>query len=543
MKFKTLSFSIFVSLLIFLIYFILPPFWGTNDEPGMADAIRGIGVSAIPSEYLLFSNNLHGLIIQSIPEFFGVSSYAWATVLVLFLVVWSISILFFSKEYNSFIDPILFFCLAIALAARAIVFPQFTMNAGLLFIAGVIFLKIYQEKKLLTFLIMSIIFMFWSSLIRLEMFMFSMAVCFPFFFNKIFFIKKYFISAAILLVFSLSVNYWSNQKYLASDWKEWKTWQDERVYWMDYGGFDRLLQHPDVYKKDGWVENDLFLLKTWFFADRELIKPAKLNQLRRQVESKISIDVKLKNSENGLLAVFDSEVIVLTIFAGLILAWYRTWRALFALLIAAAGFFYMGWIGRPGQIRVYIPILYSLIIYPIIFHQGELKKISKLVFIILFSFVFVYQLYPLYLQNKQLVQQSEKLSRDMPFLRKQQYIVAWGAAYPYVETFPVLKTHLNTLKPSIYSLGANTLNPYTFAYQADINGYGLVHKLKKRESLLIATDINRLRLLDEYCKTRFAHTLFYKRLPEVSFELYNIFCSDISDARLLNTAYEVIPIN
>ena len=118
------------------------PQWETNDDVGMSMAAHGYGIAATGSPNLIFSNVIWGYLVRSIPQINGVLGYSIATMLV--LVIFGMVMLYALRRLG-FGWLVSLAVLALVLV-RPILFPQFTINAGLLTVGAIVCWHLYGNQ-------------------------------------------------------------------------------------------------------------------------------------------------------------------------------------------------------------------------------------------------------------------------------------------------------------------------------------------------------------------------------------------------------------
>ena len=127
---------------VVLVCAFCPPIWETNDDVAMAMTAHGYGIAAVGTPIIIFSNVLWGHLVRGIPTLGGIDGYSIATLCVLVIV--GATSIFALLHFRSGIIA----CAAIVSMAllRAVLFPQFTVNAGLLVVAAVVCWQIYAKN-------------------------------------------------------------------------------------------------------------------------------------------------------------------------------------------------------------------------------------------------------------------------------------------------------------------------------------------------------------------------------------------------------------
>ncbi|MDR0233609.1 MAG: hypothetical protein LBI31_02225, partial [Zoogloeaceae bacterium] len=126
---KDMVWALVVSLaLVSALCFYFEPKWDTNDDVAYSMIAHGYGAAAISLPTLVFSNVIWGYFVQSIPQINGVLGYSIATLGV--LVLSGVVVLFALRKVG--LSWIVSCAVAIFLLVRPVLFPQFTINAGLM---------------------------------------------------------------------------------------------------------------------------------------------------------------------------------------------------------------------------------------------------------------------------------------------------------------------------------------------------------------------------------------------------------------------------
>ncbi|MGH8674445.1 MAG: hypothetical protein ACREVG_09065, partial [Burkholderiales bacterium] len=110
----------------------LQPYWETNDDVAMAMIVHGYGIAAAPDPATVFQNVLYGRLVQALPEPFGLQGYGVATYGLLLLSFAACCLALQRAGAPRVPAAVALF----AIFAPALVYPQFTLVAGLLGAAG-----------------------------------------------------------------------------------------------------------------------------------------------------------------------------------------------------------------------------------------------------------------------------------------------------------------------------------------------------------------------------------------------------------------------
>lgn len=126
--------------------------------------------------------------------------------------------------------------------------------------------------------------------------------------------------------------------------------------------------------------NDIDLIKVWFFVDPNIADPAKLNKMLAEVGPPPVQSNALTNGWIGI-KMLTHPVLIPGFLAALFLMLLQLSRKLLVIWALCLGaFFALGMLGRPGVLRVYIPVLSLLLISPLLAQgtghraQGTLRR-------------------------------------------------------------------------------------------------------------------------------------------------------------------------
>lgn len=126
---------------ITLLYRFFQPYWETNDDVSMSMVAHGYGLAAIATPNLVFSNVLWGYPVRAIPTLYGIYGYSTATLLVLLSV--TTFLLYSLRSLGAGCSRSLLILLL--LLVRPLLFPQITLNAGLLTLAAILCWQLYLQ--------------------------------------------------------------------------------------------------------------------------------------------------------------------------------------------------------------------------------------------------------------------------------------------------------------------------------------------------------------------------------------------------------------
>lgn len=378
---RSLGFSLGVMMLLtaaVCLFFVVR--WQTSDDALMSMIAHGYGVAAYGSPNLYYSNVLWGYLVRAIPSFGGVLGYSWATLATLFVVGWAL--LYFLIRLGA---GLLVSVLAVVLImARPMLFPQFTIHAGLLAVAAVAGWQVYARFKVRSVLWIACVLAFLGYLIRYRECMLILGVALPLLpWRDLRSDRSLQVAFGALVLAMALASFLDHRAYSGSEWKMFKEIYAARET-FDSGAGVWLRQRPDILLRHGYSPHDIDLLGAKFFIDPEMERPQALHAMLAELGPLFSQKGRINL---GLQSVWGlSEYILWPLIlagAGLfaliprkktVVVWGGCLAALFAV-----GVWY-----RPALLHVCIPLVSLLMIAPLMsgLAQGVRRKIAGLVLLL-----------------------------------------------------------------------------------------------------------------------------------------------------------------
>lgn len=496
-----------LALLVSLIFVValctfFHPTWETNDDIAMSMVAHGYGIAAVGSPNLIFSNVLWGYLVRLIPTTNGLVGYSLATISVL-IVTGAIISFGLLKSGIGFIGSIL--CL-ILIMSRPVLYPQFTINAGLLMVGAVISFHLYSKTKGFLTLAFGCILVLFSYLVRSQEFFLLFLVALPLLPWKE--IKQYrtpkLAIAAILLAIGFSAIV-DHNAYQGPEWKVFNELNPARAAFTDFGAGDQLKQRVDILQRYGYSLNDVDLITNWFFVDPNIANPSKLGAMLKELGPLPTQANALMNAWQGIRALFHPDILAMVLAALLLCIIYPGWRVNITAGLCVSAVFCFGLLGRPGVLRVYIPMILLLIIAPLVIKHAVDTRRKYLALSVLSIAVF-FNTSVLYTEAKTSELSSKEIYQGLNDLPSYP-IVTWGAGFPYEAAYPAFAS----VKPSLkmYGLGVFTLAPFSVAFSEQKKQRSMITMLSLEDGLPVIGAEKNLALLDIYCNERL-HGSFVK---------------------------------
>ena len=270
---------ILTTALIITLCLTFNPRWETNDDVAMSMIAHGYGLAAYGSPNLIFSNVLWGCLVRAIPTINGVLGYSVATLAVLLVAGWA-TLYFLLRLGVGYFTGLLAVALLIT---RSTLFPQFTVNAGLLTVAAIIGWQVYARWGGVGNLVIACLLAFFGYLIRYTEFFLVLGVALPLLPWRALRDRRQmqiaFLLLGVVIASAAAFDYWS---YSGPEWQHFVELSPTRAPisdFLNYGVGWHLKQHPEVMAHHGYSQNDIDLVSNWFFVDPQIADPKSLNAM------------------------------------------------------------------------------------------------------------------------------------------------------------------------------------------------------------------------------------------------------------------------
>jgi hypothetical protein len=478
---------------VILLCLIFNPRWETNDDVAMSMVAHGYGIAAYGSPRLFFSNVLWGAIVRSLPSVDGLLGYSMAALLSLALAA-AAMLYFLLRAGAGYIVGLL--VLAVVFA-RPVLFPQFSITAGLLSVAAVLGLRAYGRDGSNANLIAACCLGLLAYLIRAPEFALVAGVGLPLLpWRKLARSRAAWLTAAglaVCIACATVIDVWA---YSEPGWQSF--WQANwvRAPFTDFGAVDKVLQRPDVMQRLGLSVNDVRLMGGWFFADPKLMNPELLKTLLGEIPILTATKASFASGCDSVFLMFSPQLFPSALAGFLVLALFIRPSLLLAWVICLAAMFAVGVAGRADTLRVYIPLVSLLLVIPCAtaFSQSRWKHGAVICVLLLDGVMNAGQL------RKEVAASDEMLRQTRPgkFVSRESTVV-WGGSLPFEYVFPVFTRVADLRDTRIYSLGVLTLAPFSVAAEDERAGKGLLARLRSEAGIpLIAASYYRS-LLETYC--------------------------------------------
>jgi len=337
---------------------VVEPFWEINDDVAMAMIVHGYGIAAAPDPSTVFQNVIYGRLVQALPDLFGIQAYGLACYGLLILACGACCFaLHRASAPTALAAPAVF-----AAFAPALVYPQFTLLAGLLAVSGLLVL-LGPASRLSAFeSVLGGTLLVLAALVRLDEVLLIGAIAWPFLLGISRPARARSFAAIACAVLLIAVCAAMNRAhYEAEAWREFQAVNKQRVRFTDYGYSRYFLKHPLDAVLAGFTFNDLRLLETFFFADPRLFSVERFERATRDVNPLFWVLSNLSTAGELVRPFTHPQFLALASLLALI-AWRfpaRSVRWSVALLAAAMVLGVL--VGRPGVTRVVVPPLAGIL--------------------------------------------------------------------------------------------------------------------------------------------------------------------------------------
>ena len=484
---------------MFVLYALFKPIWETNDDVAMSMMAHGYGLAAFGSPLILFSNVLWGHLIRAIPEINGLLGYSTATVGVLAIV--GLTMMYGLLRLGlSYVTSVL--CVILVLLRPAL-FPQFTINAGLLMMSALVCWHVYARKKDWRALFAGCFLAFCSDLVRSQEFFLMIAVALPLLPWRALLSRPMARIALLCLALAIALAALLDHKaYQGSEWETYNTLNPARAPFTDYGAGALLKQHPDILDRYHYSQNDIDLITDFFFIDPVIANPNALNHMLAEMGPLPTQAGSIAKGWEGTRILLQPRLFTLVITAFFLMLMMPNRRILVGWGLFYLAIFCFGLLGRPGIFRVCEPVVYMLLVAPFLIgrrsHQKALMSSCVLVLAVLFQGFHV-------LADYHILQYCYQKSRaDLAPMARSSHLpmVVWGGRFPYQALYQVLDTATSTRTHPLYCLGWPTWAPNTVSYTEYQAGRDLKQRLMGKSGIPIFASEESIARLDTYCRER-----------------------------------------
>jgi hypothetical protein len=480
----------FTAVLAALILGFTSPFWETNDDIGMAMVTGGRGFVTARSPGVLISNIAYSWVLSVAPDPFGRASYD--------LISYGLDLVAVAAIAYALLVLVRYEIAALAITGivslRMLMFPQFTLLAGGLAVAGILLILAYSDTRRRTTLIVAAMLLILSYLVRPVAFVLMLPLA-GFALSRRRIVADRAVQAALAVVFLavVAAAVGDYLYYARPEWAEFLALNAVRAPFTDFSAANQLLGRPDLLQAAGLSPNDVRMLQAWWLIDPDIANPERLRRLLAGLDLRTWVFNNIDGAVSEFKVLFTRVMLILVLPAALMTALARhRLRVGLVWAIALAAILAIGLSGRHGTNRIYYP----LIAFVLCFAAAEWGGIRwrRLAAALLLA-VAVWAGYAAVAQHRRAAERATLARQDMERLDLRQLHVIWGSAFPFEAAFPVFTPATYIAQFRWYGLGVLTRAPYV---AVDWDGHaGLIDRLLNGKPVSIfanETDVEYLRI-------------------------------------------------
>ncbi len=543
------SFACSLGLFTALIYF-LPPSWPVMDDVSNAMAAHGFGIAEYASPVVVSTSLLglnstpaFGFLLQFVPTIGGVLGYTIAIYSLTFTAIWAIG--FFLLRMGARRDVT---ALATALVASlAVVYPTFTVTAGLLGVGSVMGFRAFAKAGGWGSLFVACALALASFGVRDQAFLMIILVALPFLPWRALWrqrsLKIAVLATGLGMAAIMAVGISARS---GPEWQEFNNFLSVYYQLITENADSYLIAHPEILSQYGYTENDINLLSDWFFVDPQIADPAKLQPMLAGLPPLYAQDGSVSEALSNLKTLFQEPLLLfISIPAVVLMALYRRWQVLLMWVLAELSFFLLALTARPHlPMRVFIPIACLLLLAPIALDRrarrladdGAGAVVTPSSFspatqttgepdapptgrwftaavVATLSVGLAWGVWELARLTKveQIRQEGAAVSlRAMPV---DAPLVVWGDSFSFEIAYPPFADpQLRQLR--IESLAGMALAPWSVSQSLETSGNGMLARLRTAQGIRIIAKPHQLKMLSTYCLERKLGPLRYLAAEE-----------------------------
>lgn len=469
----------------------------------MSMVAHGYGIAATASPNIIFSNILWGYIVRSLPAIGGVLGYSIATFAALF-VAWAATIYLLKRSGSSWLAAT---AISMLVFTRAVLFPQFTVNAGLLATVAVLALVVHSRKRQPSLAAAAALLGFIGFIIRAEEFALVAMVALPVLIGR----RLYRDRAAILAILALiiaataAINF-DGQSYEGPGWAQYSQLNASRAPYTDFGADELLLKRPDILARYGYTKNDVELIHRFFFVDHTISNPVVLTRMRADLGIRSQLKTAYRPGVDAIAVLWQPEILPMVLAAAVFFCLAPSLSIACSWLVLFGTLFVMGAVGRGGLLRVEVPAvalvctLSWMRAYASMASIGRLRKWIGAVVTIAALLFTARALYPLTINAARTVAEQQAAVAKFP----RSVVVAWGAGMQFESIFPPLaRDAAERSAIKIMPFGVFTYAPFSVAYAEEQRGRGFVTRIRSDRGVLMIAEDDSIARLKVWCSERF----------------------------------------
>ncbi|HAH07203.1 MAG TPA: hypothetical protein DCM05_11895 [Elusimicrobia bacterium] len=520
----------FPAIIMGIILLAITPVYETPDDVGMTMRAFGFGTFAEGSPYLIYSHYALGMVIRRLAGILGVSAYGWHT----YLAILAASILSNYALLRLLLDRrslTVTASLNMLILSPVCARPQFTIVAGMLAIsAGLLMLSCHlkrPEARLASILILVVALAagFYGYLIRpYSFYMICLVAAAGTLLTEPFVWSSR--TKRILMIFLLfALGSWGLSTLEAMSYSSDPRWLEfTRARWArkSFYGYNRVRYSPgyqEAFAKVRWTENDLLMIKDWFFMHQPTYRAETLESLLREFPIHRQLPANLPTIYRTATMLLRNHYLFIGLLALILLILAMPpparWRILLLSSVSMAVFAGIHLLGRFPFFRIYFPNLILLLYCSAIgyIHSFSSNAEKPAFFtsnpnslLLLLCALALSQTGLVLHQNLRNSARVLAVRADVLLLdpRPDQLFVVWGNALPLEWAFPPLVKDNPIRKMKLFGLSATSDTPYSMKRLFEFQIQDLIQALYQRQDVfLIARDIEVDKMLPTFIREHY----------------------------------------
>jgi hypothetical protein len=504
-------------------------YYETNDDVGMMMLAQGFGLTDKPSELLLYSNRIQGLVVSSLGWPLGLpgySLYLFACLLVSLAAIVA-AMTRFNKAF--FLNLLV----VSVLALRPIFAPQFTIIAALLMLAGVLALERYRSGDGNAQLVAAGAFAVLAFLMRPEAMLMVALLSLPLVLRiSLLTQRAVLVAGALTGAVVLAATWWDVAGYRTADWAAYNAMDLPRAWFTDFANTSLVLKRPHLLAAVGWSANDVRMLASGWWLDPDVYSPGKLKQVIDDVGLMAMLTHDQSRSALWVRTFMMPDMLPGTTLAlATLLFLPRAWRWRIAglvvtflvvtLLFTLAGRFDVSRIFYPGAVIVSVIAVAVCRSHRIIhLTVGAVAIVAAL----------------LSAGHHVAVADSRRVAQGraghaLLSARPDSVVFEWAGALPYEALYPAFIRRDQKPVLDIYSLGADQLAPYALSrWGGDVRN--ALARFSVPEGVQMIASEEQIDLLRTYCYEHWDGRLIVHSIIQIGTgHLYHAACRSIPNIK------------
>ena len=475
--------------------------WESSDDIAMSMVAHGYGIAANSSPNLFFSNVIWGHLVQLLDAPGLIPGYSLASLAVLTLAGATL----FTGLVSGAVPRSVAAAAVVLILARPLLFQQFTINAGLVTIAALLCWHHGARRDCSAAAFAGSGLMLLALLIRAPEACLVALVALPLLpWSWLSSNRHARISLLALALGFAGAQVLDQSAYRSASWQDFAALNPLRAAFTDLGAGRAAKSHPHIVKQYGFSANDIMLIGSWFFADPAIADPARLRGLIINLGGASLALHSPSRATRGIKNLWHPNLSPLFAAALLLALSQGGWRTAATWALCLGAVLALGIIGRPGALRVYVPLLSLLIVAPLLWSRLSERRTGITLLVLACAAA---------ANSYRLVDQSVGEQRAASALRRsfdelgERPVVTWGSAFPYESIYTVLDASHTTRAYRMYGLGVFTLAPFSVGIAETRTGNGIIARLASAEGVRMIADQRQIDLLSVYCVEHFGTKL------------------------------------